>query len=333
MCTTSRLCCRYGATAGSVTHPSVGCTRSPVVQGMLGVPADTQRLICCGKQLSDEQQLGNTCRDGNTIHMTASLRGGKGGFGALLRNAGRARNTDNFDACRTLDGRRMREVEAEKKRAAWLADAQSRALEKVALQHLKDQAREARRAEAEQVDTQGVLQAQQQTLQSTQAAVADALAAGGRKRPAGAPAPRPAKKRGMLAVLEGSDEEEEEEEAMVSDDSTQERAGQGEESDQGAEVGAPEAPCCGEQIEAPGDNPPPPTVECLPAVVVYDAIDLSAFDSAEELQAAVSAEHLKAELQRVGLKCGGTPAQRAQRLFLLKSTPIHVLDAKHLAKK
>jgi hypothetical protein len=146
------------------------------------VPADTQRLICCGKQLSDEQQLGNTCRDGNTIHMTASLRGGKGGFGALLRNAGRARNTDNFDACRTLDGRRMREVEAEKKRAEWLADAQSRALEKVALQHLKDQAREARRAEAEQVDTRGVLHAQQQTLQATQAAVADALAAGGRKR-------------------------------------------------------------------------------------------------------------------------------------------------------
>lgn len=315
------------------------------------MPADTQRLICCGKQLSDEQQLGNTCRDGNTIHMTASLRGGKGGFGALLRNAGRARNTDNFDACRTLDGRRMREVEAEKKRAEWLADAQSRALEKVALQHLKDQAREARRAEAEQVDTRGVLHAQQQTLQATQAAVADALAAGGRKRPAAALAPRPAK-RGMLAVLDGSDDDDEEEGtdeeasvvmredggeccAKVSDDSTQELAGDaagGESSAKGepvVELGV-EQQAARPVTEAAADSTAVAEVTNTPPL--YGAIDLAAFESADALQAAVSAAHLKAELQRVGLKCGGTPAQRAQRLFLLKSTPIEALDAKHLAK-
>jgi hypothetical protein len=32
------------------------------------------------------------------------LRGGKGGFGSLLRGAGKQKLTDNFDACRDLHG-------------------------------------------------------------------------------------------------------------------------------------------------------------------------------------------------------------------------------------
>ena len=32
------------------------------------------------------------------------LRGGKGGFGSLLRGAGKQKLTDNFDACRDLQG-------------------------------------------------------------------------------------------------------------------------------------------------------------------------------------------------------------------------------------
>ncbi|CAN6867140.1 unnamed protein product [Brassica oleracea] len=38
-------------------------------------------------------------------------------------------------------------------------------------------------------------------------------------------------------------------------------------------------------------------------------------------------------LQSRGLKCGGTLQERAQRLFLLKSTPLHKLPNKFLAKK
>ena len=36
-------------------------------------------------------------------------------------------------------------------------------------------------------------------------------------------------------------------------------------------------------------------------------------------------------LQAKGLKSGGTLAQRAQRLFLTKDTPLHQLDRKHFA--
>ena len=38
-------------------------------------------------------------------------------------------------------------------------------------------------------------------------------------------------------------------------------------------------------------------------------------------------------MQRLGLKAGGTPAQRAERLWLLRDTPLEKLDRKHFAKK
>ncbi|CAH8335098.1 unnamed protein product [Eruca vesicaria subsp. sativa] len=44
-------------------------------------------------------------------------------------------------------------------------------------------------------------------------------------------------------------------------------------------------------------------------------------------------ERLKTELQSRGLKCGGRLQERAARLFLLKSTPLDMLQKKLLAKK
>ena len=40
----------------------------------------------------------------STLHLVLRLRGGKGGFGSLLRGAGKQKLTDNFDACRDLQG-------------------------------------------------------------------------------------------------------------------------------------------------------------------------------------------------------------------------------------
>merc|ERR1719243_500625 len=44
--------------------------------------------------------------------------------------------------------------------------------------------------------------------------------------------------------------------------------------------------------------------------------DLAKFKSADELVAKVDAETLKQSLQKWGLKCGGTPEDRAKRFFL-----------------
>ena len=43
-------------------------------------------------------------------------------------------------------------------------------------------------------------------------------------------------------------------------------------------------------------------------------------------------ERLKEALAALGLKSGGTPRQRAERLFLTAGTPLEKLDRKHFAK-
>lgn len=74
------------------------------------------------------------------------LRGGKGGFGSLLRGAATKagqKKTNNFDACRDMSGRRLRHVNAEKKLEEWRAEAEERKLEKMAEEFLKKNAKEA----------------------------------------------------------------------------------------------------------------------------------------------------------------------------------------------
>jgi splicing factor 3A subunit 3 len=62
-------------------------------------------------------------------------------------------------------------------------------------------------------------------------------------------------------------------------------------------------------------------------------IDLSPYASAADLEKALDGDALKAELTRLGLKCGGTVADRAKRLFMTKDTPLSELPKKLFAKK
>ncbi|CAA6659014.1 unnamed protein product [Spirodela intermedia] len=61
------------------------------------------------------------------------------------------------------------------------------------------------------------------------------------------------------------------------------------------------------------------------------ALDLDYYSTVEELME-VGPEKLKEALAARGLKTGGTVAQRAERLFLTKHTPLEKLDRKHFAK-
>ena len=61
------------------------------------------------------------------------------------------------------------------------------------------------------------------------------------------------------------------------------------------------------------------------------SFDFSRFSSAVELES-IGAESLKNVLASAGLKCGGTLSQRAERLFLLKTTPRNELNKKHFAQ-
>ena len=61
------------------------------------------------------------------------------------------------------------------------------------------------------------------------------------------------------------------------------------------------------------------------------ALDLGAFDSADELEV-LGAERLKAALAALGLKCGGTLRQRAERLMAVKGVPLDQVDAALFAR-
>ncbi len=60
-------------------------------------------------------------------------------------------------------------------------------------------------------------------------------------------------------------------------------------------------------------------------------IDVMQFRSASDLES-IGLVRLKNELQRHGLKCGGSLSERAARLFLLKTTPVNKLDQQHFSK-
>ncbi|CAL4900155.1 unnamed protein product [Urochloa decumbens] len=67
------------------------------------------------------------------------------------------------------------------------------------------------------------------------------------------------------------------------------------------------------------------------STVEESEIDLDYYSTVDEL-VELGPEKLKQALAARGLKSGGTVQQRAERLFLLKHTPLEQLDRKHFAK-
>lgn len=117
---------------------------------------------------------------GSTVYSLLALKGGKGGFGSNLRAAGKHKLIDNFDACRDLQGRRVRHKTAEEKLAKWKAEEAERELEKVAIKHLKDVSKSQKYVEKEvdAEDLRAMKNETKQTLTSVKGAVAYALAKG-----------------------------------------------------------------------------------------------------------------------------------------------------------
>lgn len=183
------------------------------LQDLLGVPTEEQFLVHNGRPIRDAENLGAAgIGQDATITLLLRLVGGKGGFGALLRGQGRdGKITTNYDACRDLNGKRLRHVNAQKKLEEWQAKAPERQLEKVAMEHIKEMAKREKQEKEAQVHEEEVIAVQKQTVESVQDAVQDALknalqeeAAEGQaaKRKAAQQKAASAKKPKMLAMLE-----------------------------------------------------------------------------------------------------------------------------------
>ncbi|XP_063701495.1 splicing regulator SDE2 [Culicoides brevitarsis] len=82
-----------------------------------GISLDSFYLTVNGLPLNPHENL----RDGSTVRVKLRLLGGKGGFGSMLRAIGaQIEKTTNREACRDLSGRRLRDINEEKRLKAWL---------------------------------------------------------------------------------------------------------------------------------------------------------------------------------------------------------------------
>ncbi|RUS74466.1 hypothetical protein EGW08_017765 [Elysia chlorotica] len=84
-------------------------------------------VISNGKRLQNDTLLESE----KTYHFVPRLLGGKGGFGSMLRAIGaQIEKTTSREACRDLSGRRMRDINNEKKLKEWLAKEAEREQER-----------------------------------------------------------------------------------------------------------------------------------------------------------------------------------------------------------
>jgi hypothetical protein len=114
----------------------------------------------------------DTLQHGSMVHCVLPLVGGKGGFGSNLKAAGKHKMTDNIDACRDLQGRRVRHKTAEAKLRTWQSQAQERELEKVAMEYMK---KSVQKPDVD-VDVQEVKDMAKKTRQDVKVAVSAGLA-------------------------------------------------------------------------------------------------------------------------------------------------------------
>lgn len=86
---------------------------------MTHIDTTDQRISTLGgRPLSDDDLLFHDPQGPVTFNLSLRLLGGKGGFGSMLRAQGgrmNAQKTTNFEACRDLQGRRIRTVNEERR--------------------------------------------------------------------------------------------------------------------------------------------------------------------------------------------------------------------------
>lgn len=284
-----------------------------------------------------------------------------------MRGAGKGgRLAASDDLCRDLSGKRLRVANAEKKLAEWEARApmptptlqltppqsrsKERELEALAEKHVAALAKRAGgpETEAAYVAAEAAERTRAEVAASLATAVDRGLAveaaareAAQRRAAAAAGAPAASRKRRMFELEE--EEEGAEAEATVGPSVVSVLGVEAPAVKAVAQALLPEAvlapcpaaatalppPASSGAAQAAGSPRPQPPVAAIPAPP--PPVDFSLYATASALEGA-GGDALKEELRRRGVKCGGTVAERAARLWQLKDTSAADIPPKLRAK-
>ena len=269
------------------------------------------------------------------LFLKEGLRGGKGGFGTLLRSTGKkkGRNAEpNNDMCRDLKGQRYHVSENARKMEKWTKEESLREEEALALKYIEERTGEKARKRAKmekeeerfRKDSEEVKERMEEAMKVATTKTIQTTVEKGRVRD-------------DEEEEDDSDDEEDEDDfrrkkkKRTTNKSTteEEQIEEGKEEERRVIKVAKandekEFPVVG---AAPmSSNSSPPKQEN------FEPIDLHDINVAQELER-FGLDHLKIELTRQNLKCGGSLEERANRLFLLKMTPFEAIDKKHKAMK
>ena len=277
------------------------------------------------------------------LFLKEGLRGGKGGFGTLLRSTGKkkGRNAEpNNDMCRDLKGQRYHVSENARKMEKWTKEESLREEEALALKYIEERTGEKARKRAKmekeeerfRKDSEEVKERMEEAMKVATTKTIQTTVEKGRVRDEEEEEDdsddeededdfrRKKKKRTTNKSTTEEEEEEGKEEEQIEEGKEEERkvikVAKANDEKEFPVVGA--APM--------SSNSSPPKQEN------FEPIDLHDINVAQELER-FGLDHLKIELTRQNLKCGGSLEERANRLFLLKMTPFEAIDKKHKAMK
>ena len=277
------------------------------------------------------------------LFLKKGLRGGKGGFGTLLRSTGKkkGRNAEpNNDMCRDLKGQRYHVSENARKMEKWTKEESLREEEALALKYIEERTGEKARKRAKmekeeerfRKDSEEVKERMEEAMKVATTKTIQTTVEKGRVRD-------------EEEEEDDSDDEEDEDDfrrkkkkRTTNKSTTEEEEEEGKEEEQ-IEEGKEEerkvikvAPANDEKEFPVVGAAPMSSNSSPPKQENFEPIDLHDINVAQELER-FGLDHLKIELTRQNLKCGGSLEERANRLFLLKMTPFEAIDKKHKAMK
>ena len=324
------------------------------VSQTLQIDLNSFSVYLSGRLLADESLLidsRNPHPEYSVLRVQSRVLGGKGGFGSQLKAIGaQIHKTTSREACRDLSGRRVRDVNAEKRFQQLAREEKRRVREREEQRVRRREKRWAQRTTKPMLEDPEYYQSLEENEDRISAALKHAQRVSGKKEATdGVSGVKRVVFRGMGDVTDSGSEDETGgcvssvvmcTGALPADLQSTEPSPEREYSCTVSPV--PPIPTNShsesntpiEHDPLVSDDVPSLQTEAFPVDTppLPDPIDLDSISSKQELEN-LSLEVLKVTLKNLGLKCGGTQQERVDRLYVYKVTPREDLNPSIFAGK